>query len=171
VLTIDEAPNLAPEPEETHWIGDPAIDRDASPDVGKWAATGDVEALAVRDGAEAAVIKWRPLEELELNALPVIEDSGDIVLQFVAAAQYGLQEIEGVKLKRSVRKGLPLIQMGQMKAMAQQWRAPIPFWRTLDEWSKAGGNSGFKEAPDEVVSFPVWIGAVILARSFLERGR
>jgi len=172
VLKIDEALNLAPEPETTIWVGDPAVDREKS-DVARWAETADKGALIVRPGEQATGIKFRALDEIELGALRSIDESEH---RFIAAAAMGLVEIKGVELRFSSVPiiGVRYVCSEQMRLLELGQRARFVLGPALNRWSAAElGREILKgkalEAEDSV-GLMTWLGVQILARSFRRRG-
>ena len=169
MLKLNDAPNLAPEPEVTYWLGDPAVDR-AGSNVALWAETGSLDALVPKGGAAPSAIEYRALDELELMALPSVAEHAELGLRFFAAARYGLESIDGVELSRGTRKGLSLVSLGQAKQLQAQFRAEMPLWRTMNQWISVWLQDESLQAKkgndEEDVGLMVWLGAQILIRSF-----
>lgn len=80
-------------PRETYWPLDPAIDIAAS-DVDLWHETGD--GLVCHDKQKASKIRWRPLTQLEQEAIYTSDVHGFGLLALICA--HALVSIEDVKL-------------------------------------------------------------------------
>ena len=168
MLNIKDAPPLDADQATTFWLGDPAIDVEAS-DVARYAATGEAGALVVRPGQTPAKIVWRPLDEWELGSIP---DAATLTMRCVEAASMGLVSVEGYRLSRLHERGSVSgrIPMSQLRALRGE-RATFAVGITCDELFQAQGADPNPRLREEVgeVSLPEWFGLLILARSFPRR--
>lgn len=171
MLKILDAPPLDAGRQTTYWIGDPAIDRQAS-DVARWCIEGDAESLVVRAGQTPSAIVWRPIDEWERGLIPSIA-SGGLRLHLVTAARIGLLSIDGYELRRPRERGHVdgIVPMDQALAL-RELRAEFGYGLVVD----AALVAEFEREPDLAtrtqegeITFPEWLGAVILAHSFPRR--
>lgn len=171
MLEIRNAPPLEDSERTTVWAGDPAVNQERS-DLGRWAETGDPDALVIHEGRTPSLITWRPLDEDEIASLPSVRDYG-IAIHLRAATRVGLLSIEGYDLGRGSvpRAGLVLVPMEKVRALSQL-RATIPYGRAYHRWALAELGRSDDATRDEVgeVSLPRWLGALILAESFPRGG-
>lgn len=168
MLTVKRAPELRATCSETYWIGDPAIDRDAS-DVASWTATADPAALVVHPGQAPSKITWRPLTETEV--LELTSDPGHALTRLLDAFRLGLVSIEGVSLERRVIRGRGWIDQRDVDGL-MALEAPIPNYLAMRAWvSVDPAFPGVEWRLDGEVRtpLPIWLGAMILAGTF--RGR
>ncbi len=172
MLEIKEAPPLEQTERKTIWAGDPAVDM-ARSDLKRWAETGDIDALVIREGRTPSIITWRPLEELERDALPLAGEAG-VKNHLAAAARIGLVEIEGYKLGHDLWRKVGIFQVPEAQKRAlMRMKAAIPYGVTYDRWQQAEFENESDETTRGVegeVSLLEWIGALILAESFPHGG-
>ena len=129
---------------ETFWALDPAIDLDAS-DVAEWQRSGD--GLVCHEKQRASVIRWRPLTQLEQEAIYTSDVQGFGMLALLVA--HGLVGVEGMKLSRE--------RVGIMHRLAAE---------SVARFELLGG-----EVPGiGQVSPVVWLGGLISQASFRPGG-
>jgi hypothetical protein len=164
-LTIKPPPALTAEPRTTYWVGDPAIDQDAS-DVVRWAETADPDALVIRPGATPTAIRWRALTGLELTA--VIEGLPAIMQTPRRAFRIGLVSVDGYPLSRVTESDVRQISYSNLQDLTElkarfQVRSALNRWLELDPLAGRTFQPPFE--PEDVF-LPFWLGSVILASTF-----
>jgi len=167
------APRLDPEVHETAWVGDDAIDREAS-DVNGWCETADHTRLKALPGKgdDLSIIRYRGLTDREVALLPRGEEAGSVhPLWFVEAARYGIVSIKGVPLHRrrvGGVSGLSDATMDELMEMRDSLPVVLASRVLLDDPSEVEAP----EAPENVeTALPDWLGVHILGLTFRNRKR
>ena len=139
-----KALDLEVAPRDTYWPLDPAIDLDAS-DVEEWQRSGD--GLLCREKEKASRIRWRPLTQLEQEAVYTEGVTGFGLLAMLCA--HAIISIEGLKIERE-RVGI--------------------LWRLKPESVAKFENLGGEIPGIGQVSPVVWLGGLISQASFRPGG-
>lgn len=168
MFKVLDPPPLDQDAATTFWLGDPAVDQDAS-DVARYAETGEADALVVRPGQTPTAIRWRPLDEWELTTLPDVATTS-LELVCVDAAAMGLVSIEGYKLHRLFPRGsvagvIPMDELRALRGLRTTFQVGLTFDRYYARRYGRESNPTMREQVGEI-SLPVWFGALILAHSF-----
>ena len=160
---------------ETVWIGDTAVDREAT-DVEQWLTTGEGYVLLPQQ--KPSIIRYRGLTDREF--LNVQTDSQDYLGNMVTEiARYGVKSIEGQSLRKEKRGGIPCLTDDSLDALAAITEE-LPLGRhlnhlfrvTFELLEKRLGVELLSQIPEHdeseigEVSLVSWLAALVAARSF-----
>jgi hypothetical protein len=168
-LTDKAPPRLENDVLTTWWLGDTAVDADAS-DVDLWCFSGDKKYLEAKPGEAPAEIKFRGLTSRELRMLPK-PPQGEMVhpLYFVQAARFGVLSVGGIPVRR--------IDVGGVMALSDETidqldsiTAEIPLAQAMGAISQEQ-PTGEESATCVDVSLAEWLGIHVVARTFRVRGK
>ena len=167
-MAIKPTPGLEVSTHETWWWGDDAIDHEASAgQLSAWCETGDTSGLILRAGQRPSVVKLKTLTPPEVAQLPALDR---VVPACYEAARFGLVSVEGLRLRRELRDGIPCLSVEALQSLST-YRAAIPAFRAHYAWMRAYGvDITEQEMADADAPFACdlaqWIGAQVLARTF-----
>jgi len=167
------AVDLEPRRYETIWIGDDAVDRDASAGaLQRWTETGETDGLTMRSGIEPSPITYRALTTREVSQLPLLDGSGGAIVSLCyEAARYGLLAIRGLRLRYARHHGIRGLADASLDLLAE-YHAEIPIMLLHARWLR---GRGFELEPDPsgpaddaamTTDLAQWIGGLVLAATF-----
>ena len=167
------AADLEPRRYETIWLGDDAVDRDASAGaVPHWAETGETDGLTMRSGIEPSPIVYRALTTRELSQLPLLDGSGGAIVSLCyEATRYGLLSIRGLRLRFAKHHGIRGLADASLDRLAE-YHEEIPIMLLHARWLSCRGYelepdpSGPADDAPMMTDLAQWIGGLVLAATF-----
>ena len=166
------APKLDPEVHETAWVGDDAIDREAS-DVNGWCETAEVERLKCKPGKDdLSIIRYRGLTDREVALLPRSDEDGEVhPLWFVEATRYGVVSVKGLPLRRRRVGGVSGLDDATMDDLMKE-RDKLPVILAMRVLADEPDSMERPKEPKSVnTALPDWLGIHILGLTFRNRKR
>jgi hypothetical protein len=164
--------SIAPEVHETAWAGDPAVA--SVSDMARYVAEADADALELKPGKRASVIRFRGMTEREVYRVQrASREDGGGDTQFVEACRYGLVSIEEVSLPRAKVGGLLGLTDAALDTLFTA-TADLPITALMNVHARAVGVAPVAEPPKDLgpIGLALFIGVHVWRLTFFRlRGR